>query len=344
MQTTWNDAAASCHSPFVTMDERVAQLAYSTRHLTYPHYNVSLQLHYKECYIIQSGQHAVDYTGMRVWPGAHLLTHFLLHSQHTEHSLHQQLVCELGAGVGLCGLTAALYARRVVLTDRVGAVLAVIDRNIALNRLSTTASSHVLEWGSSSARCLIESLQLPSPVSVVIAADVVYPDTTDDSIHALFDTVTTLLSSSSSSASASSCSPLHGRFVLSYVNRSAATCRRFLHIAHSHHYTATHVPLSTYLVDTQQQQAMSTELQQLHGYILLFERVDEQQWVAGEVGWMEEEPYVSMMASERNGGGESEQQQRAVVADEDESNELPMSGWDEEEVALSGQHQQSAAV
>ena len=334
-------------SPFhlpLAMDDRVAQLAYSTRHLTYPHYNVCLQLHYKECYIIQSGQHAVDYTGLRIWPGAHLLAYFLLHSQHSQHSLHGQVVCELGAGVGLCGLLAARYARTVLLTDRVQAVLDVIERNIALNQLSAIALSHVLEWSSNSARSLLASMPPLSPFSVVVAADVIYPDTTDDSIHALFDTVTSLLYSVSSSTSASSASPLYGRFVLSYVNRSATTCRRFLHIAHSHHYTATHVPQSTYRVDKQQQQHMDTELQHLMGYILIFSRVHETQQEGESVDWLKEEPFASMMTSEQ---GENEvcerQQQQSVVVEDDEATALPMSGY-EGEIVVAVNDEQSVGV
>ena len=342
-------SAAAVSGP--TMDERVAQLAYSTRHLTYPRYGVSLQLQYKECYIIHSGQHAVDYTGLRIWPGAHLLAAFLLHSQHCNHSLQGQSVCELGAGVGLCGLVTARYARRVVLTDRVQAVLAVLDRNIALNQLSATASSHALEWGSVGASALSQSLhQQHTPVSLVIAADVIYPDTTDDSMHALFDTVTTLLSSASSSTPSSS--PLYGRFVLSYVNRSASTCRRFLHIAHSHHYAATHIPQSTYLVDCQQQQDISTELQQLHGYVLLLERVEGGQQGRDGVLWLDVEPFVSMMASERDDSRRSAQQPQTRVADEDETNALPLGGYEEAVVAepspssptVSAHRQQSVAT
>ena len=310
------------------MDERVAQLAYSTRHLWYPHYGIGLQLQYKECYIIQSGQHAVDYTGLRIWPGAHLLALFLLHSQH---SLHGQVVCELGAGVGLCGLLAARYVRRVLLTDRVQAVLAVVQRNIELNQLIGAASSHVLEWGAEGAQALVSTSRLP--VSLVVAADVVYPDTTDDSLHALFETVTSLLDSSSPStqtpplSSTPLASPLYGRFVLSYVNRSAATCRRFLLIAHSHGYTATHIPQAIYLVDEQQREAMATELQQLQGYILVFHAADETQRATGDADWLHAEPFVSMMASEQAQHGESD---RTPLTEEDEDSALPMSGADDE--------------
>ena len=338
------------------MDERVAQLAYSTRLLSYPQYATSLHLDYKECYIIHSGQHAVDYTGLRIWPGAHLLAYYLLHVQHAQRALEGQVVCELGAGVGLCGLLAARYARHVVATDRVQAVLDVIDRNIAANQLSSvTASSHLLEWGSSGAR---ELLKHRSPITVVVAADVIYPDTTDDSMHALFDTVTALLSSSSSSlssvattgsstatapASSISSSPLHGRFVLSYVNRSAATCRRFLRIAHSHHYVATHVPQPTYLVDREQHQTMETELQQLRGYILVMERVEEteqQDVEEGDSNWLQVEPFVSMMASESSARGQSEQQQQqqqvgiSDAADDSELSVLPLGGYEEDDAEV----------
>ena len=329
----------------LTMDARVAQLAYSTRHLTYPHYAVSLQLQYKECYIIHSGHHAVDYTGMRIWPGAHLLAYFLLHSQHSQHSLQGQVVCELGAGVGLCGLLAARYCHHVLLTDRVQAVLEVIDRNITLNQLALSASPHVLEWGCSGARTLLPTLRHLPPVSLVLAADVIYPDTTEESMHALFDTVTTLLSSASSSTATSSSSPLHGRFVLSYVNRSASTCRRFLNIAHSHHYVATHIPPSTYLVTSQQQQQMSVELQHLHGYILVFEKVDDEQLMTATAQWLEAEPFASLVVRERDEVAEDgrQQQQAMTLADEDETNALPMSAYDEE-VAPLGQKDQVVAV
>ena len=338
-----DSAHTAARSSPVTMDERVAQLAFSTRHLTYPHYGVSLQLQYKECYIIHSGQHAVDYTGLRLWPGAHLLAHFILDSHHSQHSLQGQVVCELGAGLGLCGLLVARYANHVALTDRVQAVLDVIDRNIALNQLTAAASSHALEWSGSGARSLLASPMLNAPVSIVIAADVIYPDTADESMHALFDTVTALLSAAPSSTFAPSTSPLYGRFVLSYVNRSAATCRRFLHIGHSHHYTATHISQSTFLFDDQQRQQMSTELQQLHGYILLFERTDERRQETSSMAWLETEPFASMMTSEKNRVEERARQHWTEAADEDDTNVLPMSGY-EEEAGLSAQHEQSVTV
>ena len=70
------------------MEDVVAQLPFT---VTRPLRSVPLQLMVKDCYIIRSGQHAVDYTGLRVWPGAHLLTRFLLQAGKGHSALQRML-------------------------------------------------------------------------------------------------------------------------------------------------------------------------------------------------------------------------------------------------------------
>ncbi len=96
---------------------------------------LSLRLCYKDFYIIRSGANATDYTGVKLWPGAHLMARWLAALWFRQRLLlsaasdstaqlsaaaattttclqdvrlwRQLRALELGSGVGLCGLLAA---------------------------------------------------------------------------------------------------------------------------------------------------------------------------------------------------------------------------------------------
>lgn len=75
-------------------------------------------------------------------------------------------VLELGAGTGVCGMTASLsLGCSVVLTDRRSDILENLRINIKLNRLSTKARVVRLEWGRKSRSCPAEIREL-SPFKV----------------------------------------------------------------------------------------------------------------------------------------------------------------------------------
>lgn len=191
---------------------------------------------------------------------------------------------ELGAGVGLSGLVAARYMRHMILTDRVAVLQELMQQNVALNSLQDRASVADLDWGIEGARKLMQQHSPTAAVAesstssaaaaaassapasaapaaapfvwdpssaLIIAADVVYPDTSDEALIALFQTVETLLqrpddastaaassastavpSSDASSASSNSLPfPLRGSFICAYLSRDSATSRRLLEAA-----------------------------------------------------------------------------------------------------------------
>jgi predicted nicotinamide N-methyase len=112
-------------------------------------------------------QGTVDLTGHRVWTCARLLALYLSATAGTQ---RWASALELGSGTGLVGLTLAAMGCRVTLTDNEPSVLALVERNIALNALGALASCERLDWGSA----------LPvAPerrVELVVASDCLYSE------------------------------------------------------------------------------------------------------------------------------------------------------------------------
>ena len=298
------------------MDDVVAQLPFSVRCFSFPRLPLTLQLQSKECCIIRSGCDAVDYTGLRVaWPGAHLLLRFLLHFRSQLSALS---TCELGSGSGLCGLLCAHLSSHCALTDRVPAVLDLLHLNVQSNLLSHKAAVHSLDWGTADAQTLLQALPPPHLIHCVIAADIIYPDTTDCTIHRLLDTVVTLLHPCPPSSSSSS--PFHRSFVLSYVNRSSSTSRRFFDIAAARGFHCTQVPVGEFGEEEERREGsgeegertLEQEMQGLMGYAVLIFRPD------GTTEWRSTEPFLSMTAAE-----DLYTKLSAAIALDDESTALP---------------------
>ena len=81
-------------------------------------------------------------TGMAVWKGSEVMAAFLL--QHEATMVQNRTICELGAGVGLCGIVASrLGAKSVLMTDGDTTVLENLRHNVDLNSITATATATI---------------------------------------------------------------------------------------------------------------------------------------------------------------------------------------------------------
>jgi predicted nicotinamide N-methyase len=105
------------------------------------------------------------------WPAALPLAHWLV--AHNE-KLRGLNVLELGSGVGLGGLTAALYARHVVLTDCSPVALAMLEMSVQRHTGHGTATVELLKWGNVAAvEALLVKYNIPA-FDLVIGCDIFY--------------------------------------------------------------------------------------------------------------------------------------------------------------------------
>ncbi|EOD49237.1 putative nicotinamide n-methyltransferase protein [Neofusicoccum parvum UCRNP2] len=110
--------------------------------------------------------------GGQLWPAGMVLSRYLLR-QHA-HALHGRSIVELGAGGGLVGLAVALGCdaaasekRPLYITDQ-APMLALMQRNTALNALAARVRPVVYDWGAA------PPPEIPVPPDVILAADCVY--------------------------------------------------------------------------------------------------------------------------------------------------------------------------
>ena len=174
--------------------------------------------------------------GTVVWPGAHLLAEALA-AHDTERRWPPQgcagaRVIELGSGVGLCGIAAAMLGADVTLTER-SDVLPLLSLNVQdgdvqqqVRRAGGTARVRELNWGADGVHQLLASLaphqqKASEPASgavraffdLILGADIVY---TQAPLGALHDTVCALCPPGSSTT-----------LLLAYRQRDAAIEARF---------------------------------------------------------------------------------------------------------------------
>jgi len=112
--------------------------------------------------MIQSGAGTVSDI---VWPAEQALTEVMLQRRHLwEHAG----ICELGAGLGLAGIAAAMAgAPRVLITDRDDMVLQIAAKSATLNAVGDRVSTSAFDWA--------DTDKWPSSQQgFVIAADVLY--------------------------------------------------------------------------------------------------------------------------------------------------------------------------
>lgn len=109
--------------------------------------------------------------GLQVWRGALILADFLFHNRH---EFAQRNILEMGSGVGLSSIAAAIHSRRnVCCTDiDIGGILRVIESNALRNkRLMATSSVNVMAMDFSNRKWTDELQQHVRDAEVVLAAD-----------------------------------------------------------------------------------------------------------------------------------------------------------------------------
>ncbi|XP_022222317.2 methyltransferase-like protein 22 [Drosophila obscura] len=128
--------------------------------------------------------------GLQVWRGALLLADYLF-SQREQ--LANQTIMELGAGVGLTSIAAAIHnAGQVYCTDvDLGCILKLIRGNVQRNASLLSGQVSVLEFNFLIPRAeqAPELLSAIDASDVILAADVIYDDTLTDALVAVVDQI-----------------------------------------------------------------------------------------------------------------------------------------------------------
>ena len=136
-------------------------------------------------------------TGVTLWQAAPRLSDYL--QAHSD-LLLQKRVLEVGAGLGLCGITSLwLGAEEVTMTDGDNHVLKQMRENVSSNCKSTRDDGDDIDhskitcrqllWGTAHAQKFLES-NGQQHYDIILGADVIY---TESSIEPLLDTVACLL-------------------------------------------------------------------------------------------------------------------------------------------------------
>ncbi|XP_011061470.1 PREDICTED: methyltransferase-like protein 22 [Acromyrmex echinatior] len=120
----------------------------------------------------------LNLVGLQVWRAAFLLADYILSHQDL---FRNQIILELGSGVGLTSIVASYLAKEVICTDiNAGDILNLIERNFLRNYTYVRSGFHIeevnflnLEWP----KKLEEKLQ---SANIVLAADVIYDDKITD--------------------------------------------------------------------------------------------------------------------------------------------------------------------
>ncbi|KAJ6647468.1 Methyltransferase-like protein 22, partial [Pseudolycoriella hygida] len=126
--------------------------------------------------------------GLQVWRGALLLADYIFHNRN---EFKEKRVLELGSGVGLTGIAAAIYSKDVVCTDiDVGGILNVIADNVKRNNSLIRNNVQIVELDFKAQKFSDRLESIISDIDIVICADVIYDDDLTDSF---VETLTKLL-------------------------------------------------------------------------------------------------------------------------------------------------------
>ncbi|XP_055385914.1 methyltransferase-like protein 22 [Condylostylus longicornis] len=124
--------------------------------------------------IEHSASTVLKLVGLQVWRGALLLADFLFHCRG---DISNKNILELGSGVGLTSITAAMFAKTVVCTDiNVGGILDLIRNNIEKNKRFLKCDIAVLELNFKSEKFEENLEKYIEECDIVLAADVIYDD------------------------------------------------------------------------------------------------------------------------------------------------------------------------
>mmetsp|Transcript_21081 Transcript_21081/g.44050 ORF Transcript_21081/g.44050 Transcript_21081/m.44050 type:complete len:315 (-) Transcript_21081:2181-3125(-) len=208
--------------------------------------------------------HLLQSTGMTLWKGSRNLCDFLIASttlaeQHNQQagealesqsstarpilSLENKTVCELGAGLGLCGIVAYRYchARSVVLTDGDTDTLANMRKNVSLNMQETNESTESADDRSILCKQLLWGKNVETfrdkhagadGFDVVMGGDVAYAQ---EALGILFETTIVLLGTKSTAI-----------FLLSFVFRGGVKIEHVFECAKQHKLEWTKVKMGSF--------------------------------------------------------------------------------------------------
>lgn len=130
----------------------------------------------KDFILIEHSQATVlQLVGLQVWRGALLVNDYIIHNRDKFKGKH---FLELGSGVGLSSILAALYCDQVWCTDLdIGGLLQLIQENVKLNHhLKPRADVHVHELDFMNRGWSAELMDQVRATDFVVAADVIYDD------------------------------------------------------------------------------------------------------------------------------------------------------------------------
>ncbi|XP_023172326.2 methyltransferase-like protein 22 [Drosophila hydei] len=126
--------------------------------------------------------------GLQVWRGALLLADFVFHQREEWRS---KTILELGAGVGLTSITAAMINKgKVYCTDvNLGCILELMRKNVQRNKQLLQGQISVLEYDFLAPRSQLSKELIAAIVDsdIILAADVVYEDTLTDAFVAVME-------------------------------------------------------------------------------------------------------------------------------------------------------------
>ncbi|XP_065561049.1 methyltransferase-like protein 22 isoform X2 [Artemia franciscana] len=144
----------------------------------------------KNLYITHSTLTSLELVGQQVWRGALFLADYLLY---LGQQIKDEIVLELGAGVGLTSIAAAMVTKKVYATDvDRGEILKMIKSNVEENKEHINGEVIVNELDFFTKEWKESLKQILPEVTTIIAADLVYHNTLTD---AFVDTLKDLMTS-----------------------------------------------------------------------------------------------------------------------------------------------------
>lgn len=137
--------------------------------------------------IEHSSSTVLQLVGLQVWRGALLLADFIFHHRH--HFANKNIL-ELGSGVGLTSIAAAIFCKKVICTDvDLGGILQVIRKNVERNRKLLRNDVKVMEFDFNTVEYTPELVGAIETSDVILAADVIYDDDLTESFVRVIDRI-----------------------------------------------------------------------------------------------------------------------------------------------------------